>query len=269
MTWTSSCLRSTLPDCWPRADHGSQRRRLNMRAQVEASSPAAKAALEDFSPVARSYGVERESPPLVERTRRPDVGARRCRWTGDVDPSSRGAARADGRRRMGGLGSRSVGRPPQRRCNDRPTRVGGCAGRRSTTRPTRSSGLRSACRRSRCSTFPDALAAIRTLRPGFAAQRVSVADRVRVRRESFAGRSGPPRNVANEGRFLIPVIDLINHHERGAPWRSVDSSLSISVARPAGDSQCFVRYRARQDPLDLALGYGFVDNSCTWLGRFP
>jgi hypothetical protein len=114
----------------------------------------------------------------------------------------------------------------------------------------------------------DVVELIRTLRPGFATHGVSVADafvQTRVLRWSpSAGAS-----AGDQGRYLMPVIDLINHHERGAPWGRADSELAINAAYPMGGSQCFVRYSARQDPLDLALSYGFAESSCTLARSVP
>ena len=111
--------------------------------------------------------------------------------------------------------------------------------------------------------------ATRSARSGQVSRRARV-DRRRVRDDEGAPWPfGAAPDEGDVGRFLIPVIDLINHHERGAPWARAATRLSISVARPTGDTQCFVRYRARQEPLDLALAYGFVDDSCTLARSVP
>lgn len=115
---------------------------------------------------------------------------------------------------------------------------------------------------------PEAVEAIRSIRPDFGARSAPVADaflQTRVLRWPV----DPERSDAEHGRFLMPIVDLINHHAQGASWRRMDDVLSIAVAHATGDSECLVRYRARQDPLDVALGYGFVDDSCTLVRSVP
>lgn len=72
---------------------------------------------------------------------------------------------------------------------------------------------------------------------------------------STAGRSNPPRKT----QVLMPLIDMLNHHPRGAPFQLDDSRLSVRVAQPIGDGECFAAYGGRRDVLDLALHYGYLD----------
>lgn len=72
---------------------------------------------------------------------------------------------------------------------------------------------------------------------------------------STAGRSNPPRKT----HVLMPLIDMLNHHPRGAPFQLDDSRLSVRVAQPTGDGECFAAYGGRRDVLDLALHYGYLD----------
>lgn len=72
---------------------------------------------------------------------------------------------------------------------------------------------------------------------------------------STGGRSNPPRKT----QVLMPLIDMLNHHPRGAPYQLDDSRLSVRVAQPTGDGECFAAYGGRRDVLDLALHYGYLD----------
>lgn len=63
---------------------------------------------------------------------------------------------------------------------------------------------------------------------------------------------------------LLGVIDLLNHHRRGARLQTDSEEMSITVSRPAGSEECHVTYGGfRVGPLDRALGYGFFDRSAT------
>lgn len=57
---------------------------------------------------------------------------------------------------------------------------------------------------------------------------------------------------------LMPLIDLLNHHPEGAPYRIGDGVMRIQAAQ-TGDSECFAHYGSRRDVLDLALHYGYCD----------
>lgn len=60
-------------------------------------------------------------------------------------------------------------------------------------------------------------------------------------------------------RVLMTLIDLLNHHPRGAPYRVDARAMTPAVARPKGTDECFAHYGHRRDSLDLALNYGYVD----------
>lgn len=59
---------------------------------------------------------------------------------------------------------------------------------------------------------------------------------------------------------LMPLIDLLNHHHSGAPYRITNGAMRIKVAQ-AGGRECFAHYGQRRDVLDLALHYGHCDPS--------
>ncbi len=67
----------------------------------------------------------------------------------------------------------------------------------------------------------------------------------------------------------MPVIDMINHHERGAMWQLGEDGLTVCVAKPTMDNQCFVSYVRRGDPLDLALAHGFLAEASTVVRSAP
>jgi hypothetical protein len=67
---------------------------------------------------------------------------------------------------------------------------------------------------------------------------------------------------------LMPLIDLLNHHHRGAPFRISDGAMRIQ-ADQAGSSECFAHYGHRRDVLDLALHYGYCDHSTPFAHSAP
>jgi hypothetical protein len=119
---------------------------------------------------------------------------------------------------------------------------------------------------------PAAVAAVRLLRPAFARQEQPIAEAfitTRVYRDGAGADQAPSEPVASGRRFLMPVIDLLNHHAQGAPFRVADGAMTIVVECPGADTQCFVRYRSRCDPLQMALGHGFVDSASQFARSAP
>lgn len=132
---------------------------------------------------------------------------------------------------------------------------------------------------------PDVVAAIRALRPGF--DRAAVVTRhqpLKVPSPHNPDSNEPPAiqvflgtrvfglkpveaadpettrapTPANQ-RVLMTLIDLLNHHPRGAPYRVDARAMTPAVARPTATGECFAQYGHRRDSLDLALNYGYVD----------
>lgn len=72
------------------------------------------------------------------------------------------------------------------------------------------------------------------------------------------------RNSAAASPFepvLMPLIDCLNNHPRGAPFRN-DHGIRVDVAQPTATSECFASYaKGRSDPLALALHYGYLDTA--------
>ena len=92
---------------------------------------------------------------------------------------------------------------------------------------------------------------VRLLRPSFPQESPSTA-------EGFINTRLYQQAVTCDG-VLMPVIDFLNHHRRGAKLLIDDGAMTVRVEHAAGDMQCFASYGSRRDLLDLALGYGFVD----------
>ena len=67
--------------------------------------------------------------------------------------------------------------------------------------------------------------------------------------------NGPRRQV------LMPLIDLLNHHHHGAPYRIEAGAMRMATAQPESSGECFAHYGHRRDGLDLALHYGHADPS--------
>jgi hypothetical protein len=60
---------------------------------------------------------------------------------------------------------------------------------------------------------------------------------------------------------LIDLLDLLNHHHHGAPFRIEASAMRMATAQPEDSGECFAHYGHRRDRLDLALHYGHSDPS--------
>ena len=65
----------------------------------------------------------------------------------------------------------------------------------------------------------------------------------------------PPR-----AKVLMPLIDLLNHHPHGAAFKVNESTMTVQVAQPGTDAECYANYGGRKDCLGLALHYGYVDH---------
>lgn len=77
-------------------------------------------------------------------------------------------------------------------------------------------------------------------------------------------RARPPSASADpdsSNTVLMPLLDLLNHHPKGARFRLDDDSLSANIARPAGSAECMVSYGRHKDALDLALHYAYLDEN--------
>ena len=70
-------------------------------------------------------------------------------------------------------------------------------------------------------------------------------------------------------RVLIPLIDLLNHHSAGATAQWDGNAFSIMPSRPFGTTECALDYGLRRDAIEMALVYGFLDESVTWVHSAP
>jgi hypothetical protein len=62
-------------------------------------------------------------------------------------------------------------------------------------------------------------------------------------------------------RVLIPVVDLLNHHSRGAVGDWTGEDFEVVAKRPFGTRECALDYGMNRDALEMAVVYGFADNS--------
>ncbi len=78
---------------------------------------------------------------------------------------------------------------------------------------------------------------------------------------------------ARSTAVLIPVVEFMNHHNKGAGFDNLyhkeGSCMATEAAMPvAGSRECFTNY-GRFDALDTYLHYGFVDQSATYVRSVP
>jgi len=66
---------------------------------------------------------------------------------------------------------------------------------------------------------------------------------------------------AGPQRLLIPVVDLLNHHRTGATADWDGHAFEVSISRPFGSAECALDYGLERDAMELAVVYGFVDES--------
>jgi len=64
-------------------------------------------------------------------------------------------------------------------------------------------------------------------------------------------------------RVLVPILDLLNHHPRGAQAQWHDQAFSVAAARSFGGSECALDYGHGRDAMELAAIYGFADTAAT------
>lgn len=84
-----------------------------------------------------------------------------------------------------------------------------------------------------------------------------------------AGSSADGSPDAPRQRVLMTLIDLLNHHPRGASYRVDARAMTPAVARPTGTDECFAHYGHRRDTLDLALNYGYLDTATDFIHCVP
>ena len=115
-------------------------------------------------------------------------------------------------------------------------------------------------------TSSEIAAFLELLKPGHRAQAErSAAERFLATR-SFGWRPNPEQQQRHQ--VLLPLIDQLNHHHQGAPFRIDDGAMQIK-AKQAGGHECFAHYGHRRDVLDLALHYGHCDFSTPFAHAAP
>jgi hypothetical protein len=109
-------------------------------------------------------------------------------------------------------------------------------------------------------------ASLELLKPGYRAQPEHSATEGFLATRSFGWRPNPEQQQRHP--VLMPLIDLLNHHHQGAPYRIDDGAMQIK-AKQAGGRECFAHYGHRRDVLDLALHYGHCDLSTPFAHSAP
>lgn len=107
---------------------------------------------------------------------------------------------------------------------------------------------------------PAVAEALRPLKPhrGNGPQAPTAAERFLATR-SFGWKAEPENGPRRQ--VLLPLIDLLNHHHHGAPFRIEAGAMRVTTAQPESSGECFANYGHRRDGLDLALHYGHADPS--------
>ena len=62
-------------------------------------------------------------------------------------------------------------------------------------------------------------------------------------------------------RVLIPVVDLINHHTSGAVGDWTGEDFVVGTSKPFGTNECALDYGMNRDALEMAVVYGFADDT--------
>ena len=75
-------------------------------------------------------------------------------------------------------------------------------------------------------------------------------------------------------RVLMPILDLMNHHEHGSPFENagIEGGRFLRIQRakkmPREERECFVRY-GPYDAMEMLLAYNFVDESASFMRSIP
>ena len=115
-------------------------------------------------------------------------------------------------------------------------------------------------------TSSDIAASLELLKPGHRAQPERSAAEGFLATRSFGWRPNPEQQQRHP--VLMPLIDLLNHHHQGAPFRIDDGAMQVKT-KQSGARECFAHYGHRQDVLDLALHYGHCDLSTPFAHAAP
>lgn len=111
-------------------------------------------------------------------------------------------------------------------------------------------------------TDPDAIAVIQSLHPAFSpATSAAAMLKTRTIRMSLGG--------AEPTSYLMPMLDLVNHHPAAPAYANDDGYLGISTWQSSPGSECYVSYGSTRDVLGIALAYGYVDANITRANALP
>lgn len=111
-------------------------------------------------------------------------------------------------------------------------------------------------------TDPEAIAIIQSLHPAFSPA-TSAAAMLKTRTIKLAVDDEEPAS------YLMPMLDLVNHHPEAPAYARDDGCLSIGTWRVAERGECFVSYGSTRDVLGIALAYGYVDETITRANALP
>ncbi len=111
-------------------------------------------------------------------------------------------------------------------------------------------------------TDPEAIEVIRSLHPTFAPA-TSAAAMLKTRTIKLSLDGGEPTS------YLMPMLDLANHHPDAPAYPHDGDSLCIGTWRAVENGECFVSYGSTRDVLGIALAYGYVDTNITRVNALP
>jgi hypothetical protein len=120
-----------------------------------------------------------------------------------------------------------------------------------------------------CTTHPratitdaDAISLIRSLHPPFSPA-TSAAAMLRTRTIKLRLNDQQPTS------YLMPMLDLVNHHPDAPAYPHDGDFLCIGTWRAAPNGECFVSYGSTRDALGIALAYGYVETAITRANALP
>lgn len=109
---------------------------------------------------------------------------------------------------------------------------------------------------------PRAVDVIRSLHPTFSPDR-SAAGMLKTRTIRMALQEDEPAS------FLMPMLDLVNHHPATPAYLPEDGYLGITTVQDLPGGECFVSYGSTRDVLGIAIAYGYVEESITRANALP
>lgn len=111
-------------------------------------------------------------------------------------------------------------------------------------------------------TDPEAIAMIQSLHPAFSPA-TDAAAMLKTRTIKMSMDNSEPQS------YLMPLLDLVNHHPAAPAYTWDDGFLCIPTWRADPGGECFVSYGSTRDVLGMALAYGYVDENITRVIALP